>query len=162
VPLWPVCSLAILIHTHCRCPGADDVRYQHPAYWEYHEDDERRDDGDEPEGDGDGRPKTATLPVFPLGTFTYEAGVSSRTKSVEVCQVGLFEDLSRVGILIDGKCVICKNSSQRCIHMSHYLKRRGIALRCESDVGGFNDLLPFRSSAGAQQRRGCCPHSFTA
>lgn len=40
-------------------------------------------------------------------------------------QVGCFEDLSRVGILVDGKCVVCKNSSRRCIHRSHYEKMKG-------------------------------------
>lgn len=83
------------------------------------------DEGSNRDSFGDGEAKSGvTTPVFAVTTGGYIG--STRKREVSIHQVGTCGGSGMpIGLIVDGKCVTCKNSNGRCVHRSVFEKSQG-------------------------------------
>ena len=75
----------------------------------------------------------SSTPVFQLNC----KGFISRQKSVQLHQVAAFGGIGMpFGLIVNGKCVTCKNSNGRCVHRSQFSKSTGV-----DDAGKFLPVI---------------------
>lgn len=66
----------------------------------------------------------SSTPVFQL---IGGRGCRSTQKNVQLHQVAAFGGIGMpFGLIVDGKCVTCKNSNGRCVHRSQFSKSTGV------------------------------------